>query len=140
MKTSQNGLTLIETSEGFRSETYLDAAGNPTIGYGHLIKPGEIFPGGITEAEGQQLLEADVAAAEAAVNSMAPQANQNQFDALVDFAFNLGAGALHTMLGHGWDQVTSQIPRWNKAAGNVLPGLVTRRAAEVTLFTTPVSG
>ena len=138
MKTSQAGLTLIESSEGLRTETYLDVAGNPTIGYGHLIKPDEDFSAGITQAQAQELLAQDVATAEAAVNAMAPQANQNQFDALVDFTFNLGAGALRTMLGHGWSQVPTQIPRWNQAGGVVHAGLVTRRRAEVVLFETPI--
>ena len=139
MKTSQNGLTLIEQQEAWEPEEYLDKVGRPTIGYGHLIKPGEHFPDTLTLEQGQELLAQDVAIAEAAVNAMAPQANQNQFDALVDFTFNLGSVALKTMLGHGWDQVPVQIPRWNQAGGEVLSDLVKRRAAEVALFNTPFS-
>jgi lysozyme len=134
MKTSQNGLNLIETSEGFRDTIYLDVAGKATIGYGHLIKSGEDFSTGITQEQGQALLQADVEIAEDAVNAHAPQANQNQFDALVDFAFNLGTGALQQMLAHGWGQVPVQILRWNKAGGEIRSGLVRRREAEVTLF------
>lgn len=140
MKTSQNGLTLIETSEGFRGAIYNDAAGRPTIGYGHLILSGENFSAGIDQDQGQALLESDVAKAEAIVNALAPMANQNQFDALVDFTFNLGPVALKTMLGHGWSQVPLQMPRWNQAGGVVQAGLVKRRAAEVTLFNTPLEG
>lgn len=139
MKTSQNGLNLIEQSEDWEPQIYLDATRCPTIGYGHLIKPNEQFPpGGITLEQGQELLAADVAIAEAPVNELAPQANQNQFDALVDFTFNLGAPALKTMLAHGWDQVPAQISRWNQAGGHVLAGLVARRAIEAALFLTPV--
>ncbi len=61
---------------------------------------------------------------------------QNQFDALIDFGFNLGCEALETMLGHGWDQVPTQILRWDKAGGQVVPGLAARRQRELILFQT----
>jgi lysozyme len=82
-------------------------------------------------------LQQDVAAVEGAVNRLAPGVNQNQFDALVDFGFNLGVGALQTMLSHGLDQVPVQIPRWNHVNGQVSPGLTARRQAEVDLWNTP---
>lgn len=138
MKTSQVGLSLIETSEGFRNLPYQDVAGKWTIGYGHLIKVGEDFSGRITEGQGQTLLSTDVGIAESAVNSLAKQANQNQFDALVDFAFNLGIGALKQMLAHGWDQIPVQILRWVNAGGHPQPGLMKRRQAELDLFNTSV--
>ena len=72
MKTSQAGLNLIEEFEGIRNLPYLDVAGKPTIGYGHLIKPGEDFSAGITEAQAQDLLQADVETAENAVNALIP--------------------------------------------------------------------
>lgn len=135
MKTSQNGLTLVEESEGLRTQTYRDTAGFPTIGYGHKLLPGESFPNGVTVEQARSILAQDVAEAEAAVNAaMDPSCNQNQFDALVDFAFNLGPTALRTMLHHGWAQVPVQIPAWHFAGGVSNPGLVTRRAREVALF------
>src|ERR1017187_9574630 len=112
MKTSANGLTLIETSEGFRNLPYQDCGGVWTVGYGHVIKPMENFSGGITEDQGRMILMGDVGTAEYYVNMHARQANQNQFDALVDFTFNLGQGALQTMLAHGWQEIPQQMVRW----------------------------
>jgi len=141
MKTSATGLALIEESEGLRTEPYLDVAGFPTIGYGHKILPGEDFSAGITQEQAANILASDVANAEASVNHlMDPSCNQNQFDALVDFTFNLGGTPLATMLHHGWGQVPVQIPAWCYARVNGVlqksPGLEARRAREVALFTT----
>lgn len=127
---------MIEQFEGFRNLPYLDVAGRPTCGYGHLIKAGEDFSAGITEAQAQDLLQADVETAEKAVNAHIPAwCNQNQFDALVDFTFNLGAVPLQLLLSHGWAEVPDQMPRWCHAGGVSVPGLVRRRQAEVDLFT-----
>ena len=139
MKTSPNGIKLIEESEGLRLHVYEDGVGRPTIGYGHLIKEGEDFSAGITQAVAENLLIQDVAVAEGGVDKYASTSNQNQGDALVDFAFNLGVGSLAMMLAHGFDQVPQQILRWNKAGGQVEPGLSIRRRAELTLFNTPVT-
>ena len=95
MQLSAEGLDLIKKSEGFRDRVYLDVAGFPTIGYGHLIKPHESFPNGITEAQAAAILSSDVQDAEQAVARLVKVAlTQGQFDALVDFCFNLGAGRL----------------------------------------------
>lgn len=95
MEISQAGLDLIKRSEGFRAETYLDVAGYPTIGYGHKLKAGEQYDHGITEATATVMLEQDIQGAEAAVGRLVHVAmTQGQFDALVDFVFNLGSGAL----------------------------------------------
>ena len=95
MEISEAGLDLIKRSEGFKAETYLDVAGYPTIGYGHKLKPGEQYDRGITDATATALLEQDVQAAEEAVGRLVHVAmTQGQFDALVDFVFNLGQGAL----------------------------------------------
>jgi lysozyme len=95
VKLSVEGLQLIKQQEGFRSRTYLDVAGFPTIGYGHrLIHPGS-FPDGISEAEAAEILASDVRDAEQAVERLVKVAlTQGQFDALVDFCFNLGSGRL----------------------------------------------
>ena len=95
MKLSMEGLQLIKQQEGFRSRTYLDVAGFPTIGYGHrLIHPGS-FPDGIDEAQASEILAADVRDAEQAVERLVKvPLTQGQFDALVDFCFNLGSGRL----------------------------------------------
>ncbi len=92
---SDAGLELIKRSEGFRDRQYLDAAGFPTIGYGHLVEADESFPGGVTEAQAETLLAGDVNEAEQAVRRLVRVAlTQGQFDALVDFVFNLGEGPL----------------------------------------------
>jgi lysozyme len=135
MKLSDTGLALVKSSEGFSAAVYKDAAGFDTIGYGHLLKPGESFPHGITASQATDMLEADLAIAEKAVNAVIPtDCTQGQYDALVDFCFNLGAGALRKMLSHGWSDVPNQMPYWNHAGGVVVAGLTTRRAAEVALF------
>ena len=95
MQLSAEGLELIKRSEGFRDHVYLDVAGLLTIGYGHLIKPNESFPGGIDESQAAAMLAQDVQEAERAVDRLVKVAlTQGQFDALVDFCFNLGAGRL----------------------------------------------
>ena len=142
MQTSPNGILFIRKNEGVRLSIYNDN-GHPAIGYGHDLTQHEITSGiyvnGITIDQAAALLQADLTARyEPTVNELAPQANQNQFDALVDFAYNLGGGALQQMLAHGWDKVTEQIPHWNHVNGVATPGITARREAEVELFMTPV--
>ncbi len=141
MNISNKGLELIKESEGFRAERYLDVAKKPTIGYGHLIKAGEDFSKGVTEEQATELLLKDVAWAETAVTTHVLVAlNQNQFDALVDFTFNLGAGRLKEstllkLVNEGkMDEAAEQFPRWVRAGGKVQPGLVTRRQKERDLW------
>lgn len=141
MEMSDNGLALIKNSEGFRAAEYLDVAGKPTIGYGHLIKAGEDFSNGVTEEQATELLQHDVAWAENAVNAAVQvPLNQNQFDALVDFTYNLGAGALQgstllKLVNQGdMAGAADQFPLWVHAGGKVQPGLVTRRKAEQDLW------
>ena len=80
------------------------------------------------------LLAADVERFEAAVNDYDLDLTQNQFDVLVDFAFNTGEGALAQLLSHGLDEVPNQLPRWTHAGGQVITALVNRRAAEVEMW------
>ncbi|MGA3370676.1 MAG: lysozyme [Terracidiphilus sp.] len=95
MNISKDGLQLIKASEGFRANTYLDVAGFPTIGYGHRLLHPESYPNGITEDEATALLLQDVQSAEQAVLRLVKvPLSQGQFDALVDFTFNLGSGRL----------------------------------------------
>ena len=140
---TQAGLDLVRHFEGFRGLRYICAAGCPTIGYGHVIRPGEEerFAGGITEAFAQDLLRADLARAEASVLRLltVPLAD-GQFDALVSFAFNLGGGALERsrlrqcVLRGEHAEAVEEFLRWTRAAGRVLRGLVERRRAEATLY------
>src|ERR1700686_3191004 len=131
---SENGIALVESSEGLSLSVYLDAAGLKTIGYGHKLTDGETFTDGITQDEAELLLKGDLAEADEVVSRLVPEANQNQHDALCDFCYNLGRGSLVMILSHGFDQIPAQLPRWVYAGGVVQPGLVKRRAAEVELF------
>lgn len=135
MKTSQAGLDLITSSEGFSANVYNDN-GRPAIGYGHDIQPGESFPDPITQSEALALLQNDLETRfEPAVNALIPpDCTQGQFDALVDFCFNLGPANLQTMLVHGWEDVPNQIPRWCHIGGVESKGLLARRQKEVVLF------
>lgn len=130
MKTSEVGLNFIMDQEGVVLQPYQDQTGHWTIGCGHLIKDGEDFGDSITHAQAMQLLAIDVQTAEDAVNGLEWVLAQNQFDVLVDFAFNAGEGALAKLLSHGLDEVPNQLPRWTHAGGQVLQALVNRRGAE----------
>jgi lysozyme len=142
MQLNAEGLDLIKKSEGFRDRVYRDVAGFPTIGYGHLIKPTESFPDGIAEPQAAEILASDVQDAEQAVARLVKVAlTQGQFDALVDFCFNLGAGRLagSTLLrelnaGHH-AAAAQQLFAWDHAGGFVNAGLKARRQAEFELWT-----
>lgn len=139
---SATGIDLIKRHEGFRSKEYLDAGGKATIGYGHLIKSGESFPKeGISRVLAETILESDVANAEKAVNKLVKvPLNQNQFNALVSFVFNLGAERfkkstlLRELNAKRYDTAALQFPRWVYAGGKVWTGLVRRREDEKQLF------
>jgi lysozyme len=141
MQISDAGIELVKRYEGFRPQVYNDIAGHPTIGYGHELKPGESFPNGITEAEAEVLLRQDLAIAEAAVNQLVTVAlTQSQFDALVDFVYNEGAGhfessTLLAELNQGqYADVPTELRKWVYAGGKVVPGLVARRNEEAELW------
>jgi lysozyme len=139
---SERGLAIIREFEGLRLKAYPDPAsgGDPwTIGYGHTldVEPGDTC----TLEEAEQWLLDDCADAEVAVlKHVRVQLSQGQLDALISFVFNLGAGnfAKSTLLRklNAGDYVGAwqEFPRWNKAAGKVMPGLSRRRAAEAKLF------
>ena len=142
MELSRNGLELIKRSEGFRDHVYRDVAGFPTIGYGHLIRPTESFTNGISEPEAAAMLANDVREAEQAVARLVKVTlTQGQFDALVDFCFNLGAGRLagSTLLRElnagRHDAAAEQLLSWDHAGGVVNAGLKARREAELRLWT-----
>ena len=141
MKLSAEGLQLIKQQEGFRSRTYLDVAGFPTIGYGHrLIHPGS-FPDGVEEAQATEILAADVRDAGQSVEELVKvPLSQGQFDALVDFVFNLGSGRLASstllkILNAGrYADAAEQLLRWDQAGGKECPPLKARREAELALW------
>lgn len=141
MKISKNGLELIKRFEGCRLTAYYCPAGVLTIGYGHTgsdVKPGMV----ITYAKADELLRNDVVKFEKAVMRYDSKYhwNQNQFDALVSFAFNIGSINQLTAYGiRSIAQISSKIPAYNKAGGKVLYGLVRRREEEKKLFDKPVA-
>ncbi|BEM76148.1 lysozyme [Serratia marcescens] len=133
-----NGLNLIKHFEGLRLRAYQCSAHVWTIGYGHTADVGENDV--ITEEEALYFLHQDLAESERAVNQYVHvPLTQNQFDALVSFVFNLGAGNFLTStllkkLNSGDDGAAQEFGRWIHAGGKALPGLVRRREAERALF------
>lgn len=133
------GLALIKSFEGLRLTAYKCPADVWTIGYGSTgphVKPGLT----ITEAQADKLLQDDLDRFEACVASHAPDANQDQFDAMVSLAFNIGTGAFEksTLLRkfRSGDKAgaAAGFAAWVNAGGRKLNGLVRRRAAERALF------
>lgn len=141
MKFSDAGLALLKKSEGFRDHVYKDIAGFATIGYGHRLEPGESFANGITAEQGCELLQVDVSHAETSVSRLVKvPLTQGQFDALVDFVFNLGAGRLagSTLLvdlnAKKYDAAAWQLLCWDHAGHVEVKALKARREAEVELW------
>ena len=141
MKISPKGLKLLMEWEGCRLKPYKDAAGLPTIGVGHLVHHNEDFHTGITTQQALDLLATDIERFERAVTDYVHvPLNQNQFDALVIFAFNVGVSAFRTStvlqrLNTGsYDTVPNRLRVWNKAGGKVCQGLVNRRENEIKLW------
>lgn len=146
MKISKLGLNLVRHFEGMYLRGYKCPANVWTIGYGHTgLVDGKPIHGNmiITEEKAIELLQQDMTVFENAVkDSVKVPLTQNQFDALVSFAFNVGAGALRNstllkLLNQGkYEEVPAQFLRWNKGGGKVLAGLTRRRKAEGHLFVT----
>jgi lysozyme len=139
LKYSDTGIKFTESFEGCRLEAYLDQGGIPTIGYGHIhgVKMGDKC----TQEQAEQWLSDEVKNAEDAVNDLVQvPLTQNQFDALVDFVYNLGAGnfeksTLLRRLNKGlYKEASEQFALWNRAGGFVRDGLTRRRVAEKELF------
>ncbi len=142
---TEEGLNLIKRFEGFSPTIYLCPAGYPTIGYGHVVLPHERehFAAGITQAEATEILQKDVGIAErAVVRLISVPLTDGQFDALVSFTFNLGAGALQRSTlrrkaNRGeHESVPAELMKWVWAAGKRLPGLVLRKKTEVSVYCT----
>jgi lysozyme len=147
---SQAGASLIAEFEGFYPKPYNDPVGHCTIGYGTLLHLGPCdatdkkrWKDGVTKAEALQMLrnEADDNA-QVILDVVQVDLTQNQLDALVSFAYNVGNGAfisstLLKELNRGnYKAVPSELNKWVYASGQKLPGLVSRRKAEGELFTT----
>jgi lysozyme len=140
MTTSDDGRELIEGFEGLHLKTYICPAGRQTIGYGHTGS--DVHSGlTITEEQADQLLDNDLHRFEIAVNNLVTvDISQNIFDALISFAFNLGAGNLqgsHLLMyvnQNNFDAAVKEFPRWDHANGVVVAGLLRRRNAEAAMF------
>ena len=144
MKFSVAGMELLKRSEGFRNRVYPDVAGIPTIGYGHRLLHSDSFPNGIDEPQAANLLACDVRDAEQAVQRLVTvPLTQGQFDALVDFTFNLGArrlaaSTLLKSLNAGrYDDAAEQLLRWDHAGGQEFAALKARREAGSGFGTIP---
>lgn len=140
MKISTTGLNLIKSFEGCYLTAYKCPAGVWTIGYGHTggVKSGQK----ITQAKAESYLKSDLARFEKHVMSYDKKYNwtQNEFDALVSFAYNVGNITGLTNGGKRTKkQISERITSYNKANGKVLAGLTRRRAAEKELFDKPVA-
>ena len=138
------GISLLKEFEGLHLTPYLCPSKIWTIGYGHTrtVRAGMV----ITAVQAEQLLQEDLAIFSRGVTSRVKvKLNDNQFAALVCFAFNVGMGnfeasTLLILLNRGWyEQVPAQLLRWDRANGEVLGGLARRRAAEGTLWNTPTT-
>lgn len=140
MDISDNGLNMIKQQEGLRLTVYADVVGHMTVGYGH--KDDSMTEGDtITQDQADQYLQDDVEIVVSSINDIVTVSlNQNQFDALCDFEFNLGAGSLKNstllkLLNQGdYDGAAAQFPLWDHAGGKVNQDLLNRRNAEAALF------
>ncbi len=142
MNITKTGLQLIEEFEGLRLSAYkcVETEQYWTIGYGHYGADvsAEMT---ITPEQAEAYLKQDVAEAEQAVNNIDKGFNQNQFDALVSFTYNCGAGNLRTLCrDRDIAAIGQKLILYNKSGGNVLAGLTRRRKAEQDLYNTPAGG
>lgn len=156
MKIDQHGIDFIKILEGVKPFVYLDVAGLPTIGAGHLLTRDELTSGkimiggyaykyhnGLSDKLIDLLLIQDLEIAETAIqNNVKVDLNQNQYDALVSFVFNVGIGAFGKSTLLKWlnaglhRKVPIQMRRWIFSGGQQIRGLKNRREREVTLWST----
>jgi lysozyme len=156
MKASQNLKELLQHWEGLIQSAYLDSGNLLTIGIGHLLTKSELMSGkillpaetiywqnGLTVAQAIDLLDHDLYYTDAAVNNLVHVlVSQNQYDALVSIAYNVGVDAfanstLLRLLNDGqYEQVPAQFRRWTRVKGAVVVGLTNRREKEIALWLT----
>jgi lysozyme len=151
---SDKGKALLTQWEGLELQVYLDVAGLPTIGVGHLLTAAENtskrllidgesidYTAGLTEQQAEKLLSQDLVRFEDVVDAaVSVNLNDDQFDALVSFSFNEGTEAFRTstmvlVLNQGeYDKVPDELRRWVKSDGRTVQGLVRRRENEIKLW------
>ena len=144
--TGKKGIDLIKSFEGFYAKPYMCPASVPTIGYGTTRYPNgnkvTLKDVSITEQKGVEYLMDDLKTFEKYVDSYCrDDVNQNQFDALVSFCYNLGPNNLKSStllkkvnLNPSDPSILNEFLKWNKGGGIVLKGLTKRRQAESNLY------
>lgn len=139
MKTNPEAISLIKEFEGLKLKPYADLGGKMTIGWGHLIKPGERFSS-ITTAQAEAIFQQDILDAETVVTrKVRVKLTNNQFSALVALAFNIPKAFGNTTLvevlnAMRFDDAPEQMLRWHRMGKKPVKGLIRRRAAEAMLF------
>ena len=146
MVVSKNGLNLIKEFESFKSKPYLCPSGVPTIGYGSTYYPDgkkvTLQDKEITEQKASEILEyiANKDFGNNINKVVKVPLNQNQFDALVSFAYNVGNGnfnsstLLRKLNSSDYEGAANEFKKWNRSGGKILAGLARRRKAEKELF------
>lgn len=145
MKVSDKCINMIKHHEGFVRKPYQDPIGLWTVGVGHLIGDGKKLPKEwnkeFTDEEVDNILCEDLERFEIGIQRLTKVSlTQSQFDALVSFSFNVGLGnfqssTLRSKLNRGdYEGASNEFPKWRKAGGKILKGLVRRRADERNLF------
>ena len=145
MKCNEVGIQIIKTFEGFRSSPYLCAAGVVTVGFGTTRgsdgRPIRMDMEPVTKDVGLQLLLNDLAKVERSVGRLIKIGlNSNEFSSLCSFCYNVGSGnlqmsTLRSKLNRGdRDGAADEFPKWRRAGGRILAGLVRRREMERQLF------
>lgn len=146
MTPSKNCIDLIKKFEGFRSEAYQDSVGVWTVGYGSTMWPdgNKVQPGQkMTMDEAEKVMAWELDRKGKVILSALPTTiiSQNQYDALLSFAYNLGVGALlkstlfrKLKLNPDDETIRAEFMRWVNAGGKPLKGLITRRKAEADLY------
>jgi lysozyme len=147
MRMNAQGMGLLKAAEGCELEAYYDAVGVLTIGYGHTSEAGapRVTPDlKISKVVADDILGSDLRRFEVGVSRLIETSlNSNQFSALTSFAYNVGisnfadSSVLRFVNAEKFDEVPNRLNLWNKADGEVLSGLVKRRAAEGALFMMP---
>ena len=142
-----SGMELIKHWEGWRESPYLCSAARPTIGYGSTWdRHGNAITldhSNITKKQGEYLLQREVRHSETAIKRLIKaELTENMFSSLCSFIYNVGSGnfqksTLRMKLNRGqYESAADEFPKWRKAGGRVVKGLVRRRKQERELFLT----
>lgn len=143
MKLSNEGIKFIQELEGLRLKAYKDSAGIWTIGYGHIK---DVYQGmTCTKEQADQWFREDEEDHSWPVGKyITTDLTQNQYDALVSFTFNCGAGAMQRLSSdintRNFSRAMARLLTWRKAGGKVVAGLVRRRQLEKDLFERGIYG